>query len=167
MRRPSKRCKKKHQQQELRRQQQAAGLSVPSEPAPARRLCPYQSIEQERAARTEAVIEHAGLISAMLPWLLRRLGAINAPRQPQKIKHALTCLMLYGILVFVLQFCSRREANAEISRPMFEHNLRLLFPELQTLPHADTLFRLLCKIDVTQIEQAHLDLIKFFEKVFD
>jgi len=68
--------------------------------------------------------------------------------------------MLYGILIFVLQFSSRREANAEITRPMFEENLRLLFPELETLPHADTLFRLLCKIDVSQIEQAHIDLIQ-------
>ena len=68
--------------------------------------------------------------------------------------------MLYGLLVFVLQFSSRRQANTEITRPMFEQNLRLLFPELDHLPHADTLFRLLCKIDVSQIEQAHIDLVQ-------
>ncbi len=68
--------------------------------------------------------------------------------------------MLYGLLVFVLQFSSRRHANTEITRPMFEQNLRLLFPELDSLPHADTLFRLLCKIEVSQIEQAHLDLVQ-------
>lgn len=81
-------------------------------------------------------------------------------RNPKKIKQSMTCLMLYGILIFVLQFSSRREANAEITRPMFEENLRLLFPELETLPHADTLFRLLCKIDVSQIEAAHIDLVQ-------
>jgi hypothetical protein len=42
---------------------------------------------------------------------------------------------------------------------MFEHNLRLLFPQLERLPHADTLFRLLCRIDVGEIEQAHLALV--------
>jgi len=42
-------------------------------------------------------------------------------------------LMLYGILVFVLHYSSRREANTEITRPMFEQNLRLLFPELDSV----------------------------------
>ena len=67
--------------------------------------------------------------------------------------------MLYGVLIFVLQYTSRRQANEEITNPMFEQNLRLLFPELETLPHADTLFRLLSKIDVDQIAQAHIDLV--------
>ena len=67
--------------------------------------------------------------------------------------------MLYGILVFVLHYPSRRQANGEMTHPMFEQNLRLLFPDLNTLPHADTLFRLLSKIDVDQIEQAQIDLV--------
>ena len=139
---------------------QAAGLIQPSEPAPASRCCPYPSIEHEREARTYAASEHARLINSVLPPLLLRLRSIKDTRQPKKIKHALSCLMLYGILIFVLHFASRREANTEITRPMFEHNLRLLFPELDTLPHADTLYRLLCKIEVTQIEQAHIDLLR-------
>jgi hypothetical protein len=61
--------------------------------------------------------------------------------------------------MFVFQFASRREVNREMTRPQFEANLRLLFPELQTLPHADTLFRLLCDIDVAHIEQAHIELV--------
>ena len=67
--------------------------------------------------------------------------------------------MRYGILVFVFQYSSRREANREITQPVFEDNLRLLFPQLDHLPHADTLFRLLCRIDVSQIETAHVELI--------
>lgn len=67
--------------------------------------------------------------------------------------------MLYGILAFVFQYTSRRQANGEMTRPMFEQNLRCLFPELETRPHADTLFRLLSKIDVDQIEQAQIDLV--------
>jgi len=67
--------------------------------------------------------------------------------------------MLYGVLIFVLQYSSRRQANEEITNPMFEQNLRLLFPELETLPHSDTLFRLLSKIDDDQIEQANIDLV--------
>ncbi|MBK7237927.1 MAG: transposase family protein [Sterolibacteriaceae bacterium] len=92
--------------------------------------------------------------------LLKRLRQIQDTRNPKKLKHALVSLMLYGILVFVLHYSSRREANTDITRPMFEHNLRLLFPELDSLPHADTLFRLLSKIDVGQIEHAHIDLVE-------
>ena len=148
------------QRRELNRQLQAAGLIELSVPGPSSRCCPYASIEHEAQARTDATTGHARLIRSMLPTLLPRLRSIRDPRQPYKIKHALSCLMLYGILIFVLQFCSRRQANTEITRPMFENNLRLLFPELDSLPHADTLYRLLCKIEVTQIEQAHIDLIR-------
>ena len=99
------------------------------------------------------------LMRQMLPILLGRLGKIPDPRNPKKLKHQLTVLMVYGILVFVFQYGSRRAANGEITRPMFEHNLRLLFPQLESLPHADTLFRLLCRIDVGAIEQAHIALV--------
>jgi hypothetical protein len=61
--------------------------------------------------------------------------------------------------MFVFQLASRRAVNREMTRPQFETNLRLLFPELETLPHADTLFRLLRDIDVAHIEQAHLELV--------
>jgi hypothetical protein len=35
-----------------------------------------------------------------------------------------------------------------------------LFPEIDTLPHADTLYRLLRDIDLAHLEQAHVDLVK-------
>jgi hypothetical protein len=115
-----------------------------------------QSIEEEGAARNEAVSGMIAIMRQTLPVLLRRLDKIPDPRNPKKLKHRLTVLMLYGILVFVFQYASRRAANGAITRPMFEHNLRLLFPQLESLPHSDTLFRLLCRIDVGQIEQACL-----------
>jgi hypothetical protein len=91
--------------------------------------------------------------------LARRLRRISDLRHPKKTKHTLTVLMLYGILVFMLHYTSRRQANAQITHPMIEHNLRQLFPELEGMPHADTLFRLLRQIEVAGIEQAHLDLV--------
>ena len=59
------------------------------------------------------------------------------PRNPKKIKHSLTLLMLYGLLMFVFQLSSRREANSKMTNPQFKKNLSLLFPELDDLPHAD------------------------------
>jgi hypothetical protein len=101
------------------------------------------------------------VIRAQLPALLQRLAKIPDPRQPGKVKHALTSLMLFGVLCFVLQLSSRREATRELSWPQFEQNLCTLFPELGTIPHADTLYRLLRDLgeDVNQIEQAHVALV--------
>jgi len=143
----------------LRRQRREAGLIPPATPTPSNRKSPFKSPEQESAARQDAVSGLMGILRQMLPVLLRRLGKIPEPRNPKKLKHRLTVLMLYGLLVFVFQYGSRRAANGEITRPMFEHNLRLLFPQLDSLPHADTLFRLLCRIDVSHIEQAHIALV--------
>lgn len=68
--------------------------------------------------------------------------------------------MLYGLLMFVFQLTSRRQVNREMTPPQFKANLRLLFPEIDALPHADTVFRLLSTIDVDQIEATLVELIK-------
>jgi hypothetical protein len=54
---------------------------------------------------------------------------------------------------------SRREANRELSRPGFLDTLQGLFPELESLPHADTLNRLLSQIEVSQLEHAQVALL--------
>ncbi len=115
---------------------------------------------QEQQAREQAVTGQLRILRRELPALLARLENIPEPRKPRKCRHKLTVLLLYGLLMFVFQFASRREVNREMTRPQFEANLRLLFPQLETLPHADTLFRLLRGIDVAQIEQAHVALIQ-------
>ena len=143
----------------MRRLQREAGLIPPGASSPSNSKSHFQSTEEESAARTEAVSGLILLMRQMLPVLLGRLGKIPDPRNPKKLKHQLTVLMIYGILVFVFQYGSRRAANGEITRPMFEHNLRVLFPKLKSLHHSDTLFRLLCRIDVGAIEQAHMALV--------
>jgi hypothetical protein len=93
---------------------------------------------------------------------LKRLGKIRDPRNPKTLRHQLTVLMLYGILTFVFQMASRREAHRQMSLPMFQQNLRLLFPELDSLPHHDTLYRLLARIEVEEIEATLIELIQRF-----
>ena len=143
----------------MRRQQREAGLIRHAAATASNSKSRFGSIEEEAAARTEAVSGLIAIMRRMLPVLLGRLKKIPDPRNPNKLKHRITVLMIYGLLVFVFQYGSRRAANAQITRPMFEHNLRLLFPQLETLPHCDTLFRLLCRIDVEQIAHAHVDLV--------
>ena len=47
-----------------------------------------------------------------------------------------------------------------MTRPMFMENLKLLFPELEDLPHNDTLMRLLARIDVGEIESGLIELVR-------
>ena len=150
---------RKQAQRELRQRQQAEGFNLPPPSRQPNKTSSYKNVEEEREARTEAVAEQVKVFRAMLPLLLKRLSKIDDPRNPKKNKHKLTVLLIYGILCFVFQMSSRREANREMTRPMFEENLRKLFPDLEELPHADTLARLLARIEVREIEQAHLDLI--------
>ncbi|OIP41311.1 MAG: hypothetical protein AUK25_05945 [Desulfobacteraceae bacterium CG2_30_51_40] len=124
------------------------------------RTCRYKSVEEEKRARQDAATEQVRVFRAKLPVLLQRLSRIKDPRNPKKIKHRHTLLMIYGILMFVFQMASRREANREMTRPMFMENLKLLFPELEDLPHNDTLYRLLSAIDVREIEAALIEVVR-------
>ena len=153
------RKQRKRAQRELRRRQQAEGFILEPSLSQPNRTSSYQDVEEERAARKEAVSGQVKVFRAMLPILLKRLSKITDLRNPKKNKHKLTVLLIYGILCFAFQMSSRRQANREMTRPMFEENLRGLFPDLEELPHADTLARLLARIDVTEIEGAHLDMI--------
>ncbi len=156
------RKKKKEAEKQLRERQGTEGLKpLPRESIPNSK-CASKTVEEERIEREEALTEQLKIMTAHLPILLKRLSKIDDPRNPKKCKHKMTVIMIYGILTFIFQMTSRREANREMTRPMFMENLQLYFSELTDLPHNDTLMRLLSKIEVTEIEEAYLDLIRRF-----
>lgn len=144
----------------LREKQQAQGLVVPVKAALPNRKSEYKNVEEEQKARQGAITEQMKVFRSKLPVLLGRLSKIKDPGNPKKIKHKHTLLMIYGILTFVFQMASRREANREMTRPMFVENLKLLIPELEDLPHNDTLMRLLARIEVHDIESALIELVR-------
>lgn len=151
----------KEAQRALRKTQEAAGLIAPPSATISNRKCEQKTEEEERSARLDAVSQQIKIYRAQLPVLLKRLSKIEDPRNPKKIRHKLTVLMIYGILCFAFQMASRREATREMTRPVFMANLRRLFPELGELPHHDTLARLLAQIgDVNEIEEAHVDMLR-------
>ena len=151
---------RKKAQRELRDAQRAEGFDVPSSATISNCKCPCKTVEEEKEMREDAVTQQIKVYRAALPVILNRLSKIKDPRNPKKSKHKLTVLLTYGILCFAFQMASRREATREMTRPMFMDNLRSLFPELEALPHHDTLARLLKQIDVTDLEKAHLDMIQ-------
>jgi hypothetical protein len=147
-------------QKVLREELRAKGYLPASHATISNHKCEYESVAEERTARNEALCEQVRIFRSKLPLLLARLSKIEDPRNPKKIKHQLTVLMIYGILTFVFQMSSCREANREMTRPMFWENLKFLFPEFEDLPHHDTLKRLLSKMDVMEIEKIHIELIR-------
>jgi hypothetical protein len=58
-------------------------------------LCPWKTIEQARKARQTNSNAHLSSLRAQLPQILTTLKQIPDPRNPKKIKHKLTVLMLY------------------------------------------------------------------------
>ena len=145
---------------QLRQQQQAQGLEAVERSALPNGKSQWATVAEEQAGRQQAVEEQIQVFRWLLPTLLKRLTRMADPRNPKTLQHQLTVVLLYGILTFVFQMASRREANRRMSRPQFQENLRALFPELESCPHQDTLNRLLADIEVEQIEQAHLELIQ-------
>ena len=154
------RKEKKKAERALRERQRAEGLILPVKSSIPNRKSEYKNVEEEQKVRQDAVSEQVRVFRAKLPILLGRLSKIKDPRNPEKLKHKLTVLMIYGILTFIFQMASRREANREMTRPMFMESLKLLFPELEDLPHNDTLYRLLSAIDVGEIEGALIELVR-------
>ena len=154
------RKRRKAAQKTLRTQKQAAMLNPRSHRTRPNRMSCYESVEQEKQARTETTIEHARIMRAKLPVLLGELARIPDPRNPLLVTHKLTCLMIYGILMFVLQMGSRRQANEKLTAPAMKQQLLELFPDLESIPHHDTLCRLLTDIDVDRIEAAQVALVR-------
>jgi hypothetical protein len=151
---------RKRTQKALREDLQTKGFGPCSHATISNCKCEYASVDDERAVRNEVLSEQVRIFRSKLPFLLARLSKIEDPRSPKKIKHKLAVLVIYGILSFVFQMSSCREANREMTRPMFWRNLKFLFPELEDLPHHDSLKRLLSRIDVMEIEKIQVELIR-------
>lgn len=150
----------KRAQKALRERLAKEGLQQPAHKTISNGKSQYTSTAEEEIARNEASFGLLGVLRNNLPELLRRFAKIKDPRNTKKVTHKLSLLMLYGILSFVLQMSSSREATRELSRPMFWENLKRFFPELEKTPHHDTLKRVLAEIDPREIEKIHLDMVR-------
>jgi hypothetical protein len=148
-------------QKALYKKHKAEGFKIIPHTTNSNSKCTYKNTEEERLVRNETATGQFKFSRAQLPILMAQLSKIPDPRNPNKISHKLTVLMIYGILSFVLHMASSREATREMSRPMFWENLRYFFPELgEETPHHNTLRRLLSGMDVNEITNIQLELIK-------
>jgi len=155
-----KRHERRRKQRELKERQKKQGKHYPPVfTLPNRKRAKKTTAEEQEAVQV-ATEQQLKVINQLLPGLLKKLSWIPDPRNANKIKHQMTVMLLYGILMFAFNLTSRRKANEELTGPQLLENLRSLFPDLVDMPHQDTLCRLLQKLDVSQIESCYLDLLK-------
>ncbi len=119
----------------------------------------HSSVEEMMADRADKLSSQIQAWRSILPILIRRFSKLHDPRRAKSVKHKLVVVMLYGLLAFIFRLSSRREINRELSGMVIFENLQKIFPELESIPHADTLSRVLEKINVRDIEKTHILLI--------
>ncbi len=125
------------------------------------RLSSFLTPEEEMEDRQKTAENTVKVYYKMLTDLLPRLDKIEDPRKSGMIKHKMLTLLVYGILMSMYHIGSRRNANRKLSKPVFFNNLKIMFPELETIPHADTLARLLKDLEVSQIQDCMVELLKY------
>lgn len=104
------------------------------------------------------------LLGFILPGILVLASKLEDPRNEAKVVHPLPMLMLYGIMMFLSHMPSRRAANREIGGSNAAGVVEWLLGEFESIPHADTLARLLAGIDGNCLERQYEELIRGFIK---
>jgi len=120
----------------------------------------FKSIEDEKDYREDILKDQIRVWRSMLPKIIRQFAKIPDYRNPKGLTHKTTVLMMFGLFAFIFKMKSRREMNREMGGACIFESLKKIFPEVDSLPHADTLFRFLEKTDPQEIENIHISLVK-------
>ena len=99
--------------------------------------------------------DYLRLLKLLLPGALTKLSALEDPREIKKCEHSLPTLIIYGLIMFLAHIPSRRAANRDIGGNAAHEMIKQVIPELDTIPHADTLARLLKRIDTDEFESCY------------
>ena len=121
---------------------------------------PAKTIEEEMEFRDNVLSDQIKAWSKLLPQIFTRFQKVPDPRNPNKIKHKIAVLMMSALMLFVFRFGSRKAINKELAKPQFHENMKALFPEFDSIPHGDTVARLLERIEFSNIEDIHVAMIK-------
>lgn len=83
--------------------------------------CQPKERKTEKQERLDITRATARAFRKMLPSLLKQFEKIPAPRDPHIVKHKLTVLLLYGILLYFLRLDSCREGKHKLRGLYFLH----------------------------------------------
>ena len=104
------------------------------------------------------------LLRILLPGIMAELSQLEDARDPNKIKHSLPALILYGILMFLSHTGSRRAANRGIGGSALTDLMKEFVPNFIKMPHADTLARLLEDTNANELESKYEGFVEGFIK---
>jgi len=104
------------------------------------------------------------VLRLLLPGALAKLSTLEDPRNKNMCDHSMPALIVYGLILFLAHTPSRRAANRDIGGEHAHEMIKQAIPELDTIPHADTLARLLEKIDADRFESCYENTIIEFIK---
>jgi hypothetical protein len=147
---------------ELREKGAQSGLQEKPRISASNAKSPFKTVAEEQAEGERVAIEYIKTMQQLLPGLLQRLSEVKDFRQVKKIKHKVAVLLLLAIFWFVFQRSSRREANRQMTTPTFLENMRIFFPNIDSLPHHDTVNRFLSLVDINELDKVLFDLINHF-----
>ena len=97
-----------------------------------------------------------------IPKLFAKLTHIPDLRRAGSVRRPITVVLFYGLLVFVFQYASRREANRNATSPPLFAALHQVFPDITSIPHFDTVERLLRTIPAETWEDVLRDRVTTF-----
>ena len=112
----------------------------------------------------ELAAQYVRVLKFLLPGIMAMLSTIEDPRNPKRITHSLSAIVLYGILLFLSNMPSRRAANREIGGSKLVELMDEFVPGYASMPHADTLERLLRNVAVDELEGQYNDILARFIK---
>lgn len=153
------RAKKRVSHHEIRQKILATHADIVPRTRVHNRKCSYSSLTEEKEFRSDVVAAQIKSWRSMLPQLIKRFSKLPDYRKASTIKHKTTVLMIFGLFAFIFRLSSRREMNRELSGALIFEHMRKIFPELDSIPHADTLVRLLERTGPKKIEEIHISLI--------
>lgn len=121
---------------------------------------PAKTVEEDKEFKGAILSAQIASWKEILPTVLKDFSKIPDKRRLKSVKHAMTTIMMFGLLIFVFRFPSRKAINDKLAEPMFLDNMRNIFPEIDTLPHSDTVERVLKKVDPDQLEVVLVNMLK-------
>ncbi len=118
-----------------------------------------KTIEEQQSVYEDIFAAQIKAWRPMLPVIIKHFSKIKDPREVGKIKHSLPALLLLGLFMFIFRLPSKRAFNSELTEPVIHSKLQEIFPEIDSIPHADTLSRILSRVNIIEIEEALVNMV--------
>jgi hypothetical protein len=121
---------------------------------------PAKTVDEQAEIIGDILSSGISAWGTLIPGIIKDFSELKDPRRVASVKHQLAVIMMYGLLIFLFRFPSRKHANLELTEPLFCRNIQAIFPEIDSNPHGDTVANVLEKINPIDIQEIQIKMIK-------